>query len=299
MLAFPGDPGFLVDLSPCCALAPHSAADYCGSALSPSSSAARSCFCELLVAAFIFDLEPPVAYSQVRHSGGDGDTAGGRFSAQSRHRRARPARLGWLGRVNGTMTALNGAPGLEQDMGGLAALPGLEMVSEQLAGWFTVLRAEQARRRAGTTISRQAWLNLVFTGGPGTGKSRAAQAVASIYHDLGVLHGGHLFEVAAADLAGTTPRETAALFGGVVKLGNVLMITEAHTVYTLPDRGQRVLRCLYQRLTEARQARHLDDLAMILAGQAGPLRDLLRSSPPLAACFPLVCVLPLEPEPLL
>jgi len=190
------------------------------------------------------------------------------------------------------MTALNGAPGLEQDMGGLAALPGLEMVNEQLAGWFTVLRAEQARRRAGTTISRQAWLNLVFTGGPGTGKSRAAQAVASIYHDLGVLHGGHLFEVAAADLAGTTPRETAALFGGVVKLGNVLMITDAHTWYTLPDRGQHVLRCLYQRLTESRQAGHLDDLAMILAGQAGPLRDLLRSSPPLAARFPLVIDFP-------
>jgi hypothetical protein len=33
-------------------------------------------------------------------------------------------------------------------------------------------------------------LKLVFTGGSGTGKSRAAQAVASIYRDLGVLHGG-------------------------------------------------------------------------------------------------------------
>jgi NhaP-type Na+/H+ or K+/H+ antiporter len=37
-------------------------------------------------------------------------------------------------------------------MGGLAALPGLEMVSEQLAGWFTVLHAEQARRQAGLAV---------------------------------------------------------------------------------------------------------------------------------------------------
>jgi len=35
----------------------------------------------------------------------------------------------------------------ERDMGGLARLPGLETVSEQLAGPIAVLRAEQARRQ--------------------------------------------------------------------------------------------------------------------------------------------------------
>ena len=67
------------------------------------------------------------------------------------------------------MTAVNGTPGLEQDTGELAALPGLEPVSEQLAGLITVLWAEQARRRAGIEISRPAWKNLVFTGAPGHG----------------------------------------------------------------------------------------------------------------------------------
>ena len=39
------------------------------------------------------------------------------------------------------MTALNGTPGLEHDLGGLAEIPGLETVSEQLAGLIDVLRA--------------------------------------------------------------------------------------------------------------------------------------------------------------
>ncbi len=48
-----------------------------------------------------------------------------------------------------------------------------------------------------------------------------------------------------------------------------------------------MLRRLYQELTEWRE-----DLAVILAGQAGPLRDLLAASPPLAARFPAVIDFP-------
>lgn len=191
------------------------------------------------------------------------------------------------------MTALNGTPGLEHDLGGLAEIPGLETVSEQLAGLIDVLRAEQARRQAGIPIHRPAWKNLVFTGGPGTGKSRAAQAVARIYHELGLLTYGQLIEIAAADLMGTTPRETGILIGKAIKpSGDLIMITDAHTWHDLPDHGQHVLRCLYQELTEARKLHRNDELAIILAGQAGPLRDLLRASPPLAARFPAIIDFP-------
>lgn len=57
------------------------------------------------------------------------------------------------------MAALGGMPGLdqghEQDMSGLGSLAGLEAVTGQLAGMIAVLRAEQARRQAGTAISRR------------------------------------------------------------------------------------------------------------------------------------------------
>ena len=98
------------------------------------------------------------------------------------------------------MTAVNGAPAPEADLGGLAALPGLEPVTGQIADLIAVLRAEQARRKAGIAISRAAWKNLVFTGGAGTGKSRVARALARLYKDLGLLTYGHLIEIAAADL---------------------------------------------------------------------------------------------------
>ena len=150
------------------------------------------------------------------------------------------------------MTAVNGAPAPGADLGGLAALPGLETVTGQIADLIAVLRAEQARRRAGIQIRRPAWKNLIFTGGPGTGKSRAARALARLYKDLGLLTYGHLIEIAAADLAGATPRDTATQVAEVIKpTGDLLLITGAHTWHDLPDRGQHLLSCLYQQMTAA------------------------------------------------
>ncbi len=155
----------------------------------------------------------------------------------------------------------------EQDLGGLAGLSGLATVAGQLGERIAVLRAEQARRQVGLAITRPAWKNLVFTGGPGAGKSRAARAVARVYAERGLLSSGHVDEVAAASVVGATPRETGVLVGETVKRagGGIMMIPDMHAWYRPPDRGQQVLRRLYQELTEWR-----DDLAVILAGQAGP-----------------------------
>ena len=184
------------------------------------------------------------------------------------------------------MTALD--PASATGTGGLAGFAGLEMAAGQLAPLLTVLRAEQARRKAGIAISRPVWKNLVFTGGPGTGKSRAAAAVARLYRDLGVLRYGNLIEIPAADLPGPTARDTAAQVTEAVKVtGDLVMITGADAWHDLPDRGQHLLRCLYQLLTEARKY-HGDELATILASQASPLRAMLHAAPALAARFPAV-----------
>lgn len=184
------------------------------------------------------------------------------------------------------MTALDGSSGLERDIGELAILPGLEAVARQLAGPIDVLRAEQARRRAGIEISRLAWKNLVFTGRPGAGKSRVARVVGCLYHELGLLAFGQLIEIPAVDLVGTSSRETGTLIDEAIKpYGSVLMITDAHIWHDLPDRGQHVLRCLYQKLTDAREIPPRDQLVIILAGQAGPLHALLDANLPLTARF--------------
>jgi hypothetical protein len=190
------------------------------------------------------------------------------------------------------VTALSGGPGLDQDMGGLAGLAGLEVVREQLAGWVAVVRAERSRR-AGTAVARPAWKNLVFTGGPGAGRSRTARAVGRIYHQLGVLSLDQVLEVTAADLAAATSRETGLLLDEAVRRadGGILMITDAHAWSRLPDRGQQLLRLLYRELTQSR-TRTRDDLAVILAGRPGPVHGLLAASPALAARFPAVINFP-------
>jgi hypothetical protein len=188
------------------------------------------------------------------------------------------------------MTALD--PASVPDTSGLVAVPGLEKVAGQLAPLIMVLRAEQARRKAGIQITRPAWKNLVFTGGPGTDKSRAAIAIARLYCDLGILHYGNLIEIPAADLPGATTRDTAAQIQESVKVtGNLVMITGAHAWHDLPGHGQHILRCLYQILAEARKF-HGDELAVILAGQADPLRAMLHASPALAARFPVIIGFP-------
>jgi hypothetical protein len=60
---------------------------------------------------------------------------------------------------------------------GLTDLRGLGAVRDQLDEVIAVLEAEQGRKGRGVVVQRPAWKNLVFTGGAGSGKSRAAVAI--------------------------------------------------------------------------------------------------------------------------
>lgn len=168
----------------------------------------------------------------------------------------------------------------------LADLRGLEPVQEQLRAALAILEAERGREQGGWAVRRRAWKNLVFTGGPGGGKSRAAAAVARAYWKLGLLSSGHVLEVAAADLSWADTGETGTLADKTFRnaLGGVLVINEADDWYQLPDRGRHVARQLYAQLTEYRATRD-DQVAVILAGQADPLAKWLDGHPQLAARF--------------
>jgi hypothetical protein len=72
------------------------------------------------------------------------------------------------------------------------------------------------RRRGNPHLARQNRAQLLQSVAifPGTGKTRAARALARLCKDLGLLNYGHLIEIAAADLAGATPRDTATQVAG-------------------------------------------------------------------------------------
>ena len=70
------------------------------------------------------------------------------------------------------------------------------------------------------------------------------------------------------------------------------MITGAHAWHALPGHGQHVLRCLYQAMTHDHKHSRNGELVIILAGQAGPLHEMLAASPALAARFPAVIDFP-------
>lgn len=171
----------------------------------------------------------------------------------------------------------------------LDGLAGLREVRAQLEEWLAVVRAERDRATSGMTISRPAWKNLVFTGTPGTGKSHAARAVASAYHELGFTKGGQMIEAAAVGMSGWTVRETRQLVNEAIAraMGRVLMITGAQAWRDMPDGGAAALAALYEEMTAARH-----DLVVVLSGSAGPVGELLAAHRALASRFAAVVSFP-------
>lgn len=187
------------------------------------------------------------------------------------------------------------APRVPADLAsaGVSRLQGLDAVRGQLDVVIAVLKAERVRAKAGPAMRRRMWKNLVFTGGPGSGKSRAAAAVGESYRKLGVLSSGRVQQMSAGDLVGSGPEETGKLVGEAFRLaaGGILLVNGAHAWDRLPDHGDQVLRRLYENLNEYRDTLD-DEVAVILAGEAGPLRRLLHGNPPLAARFRAVVDFP-------
>jgi AAA lid domain len=191
------------------------------------------------------------------------------------------------------MTAFNRAPEPEQDLGELVTLSGLEEVAGQIAPLIAVLRAEQARRRAGIEIRRPAWKNLVFYW-----RSRDRQVPRRPGRRLPVpaARPADLRQADRDRSRGSGRRHPPRHRGPGSRCGqadgDLLMITGVHAWSALRGRGQHVLRCLYQAMTHEHRHSQGGELVIILAGQAGPLSEVLAATPALAARLPAVIDFP-------
>lgn len=165
----------------------------------------------------------------------------------------------------------------------LCELTGLTEVKEHIDRLRWRAQAEASRRHAGVQHEPDS-LHMVFTGGPGTGKTTVARLVGELYREMGLLRRGHVHAPEASELIGMYVGHTAVQTSKAVDaaLDGVLFIDEAYRLSEQPGGfGQEAIDTLVTRMDNER-----DRLVVIVAGYPDKMDDFLRSNPGLPRRFP-------------
>jgi hypothetical protein len=165
----------------------------------------------------------------------------------------------------------------------LTELTGLAEVKEHVNRLRWRAEAEAKRRRQGL-LRESGSLHLVFTGGPGTGKTTVARLIGELYREMGLLRRGHLHAPEASDLIGMYVGHTAVQTNREIDkaLDGVLFIDEAYRLSEAPGGfGQEAIDSLITRMDNDR-----DRLVVVVAGYPDKMTAFLRSNPGLPRRFP-------------
>ena len=173
---------------------------------------------------------------------------------------------------------------LEELMDELNSLVGLENVKSEIYSLSNVIRVRKLREERGFKQPKLS-LHLVFTGGPGTGKTTVARLISKIYHCLGAVSKGSLVEADRSMLVsgyvGQTAIKTRELCESA--LGGVLFIDEAYSLTSQKgqnDFGPEAVETLLKFMEDNR-----DDLVVICAGYTDLMEEFLNSNPGLRSRF--------------
>ncbi|WP_295853537.1 AAA family ATPase [uncultured Microbacterium sp.] len=174
---------------------------------------------------------------------------------------------------------------VEQLLGTLRELVGLDDVKTEVQGMVDLLTSARRRQAAGLpapSLSR----HLIFAGPPGTGKTTVARLYGSLLTALGVLAQGQVTEVSRADLVGEyvghTARRTTEAFDRA--RGGVLFIDEAYTLASGGGNGADFGKESVDTLVKLMED-HRDEVVVIAAGYEREMDQFLATNPGLDSRF--------------
>ncbi|GAA4242781.1 hypothetical protein GCM10022254_77080 [Actinomadura meridiana] len=177
-------------------------------------------------------------------------------------------------------------PTLDEALGSLDAMIGLEPVKRQVREIAAQLQVARMRREQGL-VTRPPTRHFVFTGPPGTGKTTVARVLGRIFAAAGLLARPEVVEAQRADLVGEHLGATALKTNKVVDsaLGGVLFVDEAYGLsnqgYSGGDAfGAEAVQTLLKRAEDDR-----DRVVIVLAGYETEMDRFLSSNPGLASRF--------------
>ena len=172
---------------------------------------------------------------------------------------------------------------IEELLGELDALVGLEVVKEEVRRLTSLLRIQDLRAEHGLATMETS-KHLVFSGNPGTGKTTVARLLSQIFRTLGVVTKGHLVETDRSGLVAGYVGQTATTTRKVLEsaLGGTLLIDEAYALARggENDFGLEAVDTIVKFMED-----HRDDLSVVAAGYPAEMDELINSNPGLKSRF--------------
>ena len=161
---------------------------------------------------------------------------------------------------------------------------GLSEVKEEIRSLVNLIKIRKLREEMNMPVMDMSY-HMVFTGGPGTGKTTVARLVGKIYKELGILSDGKMIETDRSGLVAGYVGQTAMKVHDVVKeaMGGILFIDEAYSLVNpdMPnDFGTEAVDALVKLIEDNR-----DDLVIIVAGYTDEMENFLKSNTGLISRF--------------